>query len=88
MIPAVGRIVHFTSVGGKDEGYPPEARAAIVTAVSLHNQFYEGQSPPNSEENKYRVSLHIFYQMAQEDMPEVPWSEKPKLDHWNWPPRV
>jgi hypothetical protein len=88
MIPTVGRVVHYTNFGDKDGRYSPETQAAIITAVKLHNEFYEGQPPQNSEENKYRVSLHIFYATGQFDMPEVPWSEKPERGHWSWPPKV
>jgi hypothetical protein len=87
MKPTVGRIVHYTNLGDKDGRYPPETQAAIITAVKPHDQFHAGQPPPNSEENIYQVSLHIFYATGQFDMSSVPWSEKPERGHWNWPPR-
>jgi len=88
MIPTIGRIVHYTNLGDKDGKYPPETQAAIITAVQLHNQFGPGMAMPDIEENKYRVSLHIFYATGQFDMPSVSWSEKPERGHWNWPPRA
>lgn len=83
MIPTVGRIVHYNPPFDKDG-----PRAAIITWVRLHNEFYEGQPPANSEENTYKVSLHVFYTSGQVDMLEVPWSAKPEGDHWNWPPKA
>ena len=87
MIPTIGRIVHYTNLGDKDGKYPPEQQAAIITGVSLHNQFYEGQAPPDCEENKYRVTLHIFYKTGQFDM-EAPFSAEYKRGCWSWPPRA
>lgn len=88
MIPTVGRVVHYTKTDDKD--LTPQA--AIITAAALHNQFYEGQPKPDSEENKYRVSLHVFVQQGfnsgSMDLPQIPWSNEPKRGHWHWPPRV
>ncbi len=88
MKPTLGRIVHYTSLGSGDGKFPPETQAAIITAVKLHNQFYEGQPRPDGEENTYRVSLHIFYTTGQFDMGDVPWSLESKRGHWMWPPKV
>ncbi len=88
MIPTVGRIVHFMSnvVPSQDP------QAAIITQVRSHVEFGEGQALPDSEESKYRVSLHVYLQhnfdAGSLDLPDVPWSKEPKDGHWNWPPRV
>jgi len=87
MIPTVGRMVHYTGHGNRNS-VAMETLAAIITSVKLHNQFYENQPPADSEENKYRVSLHVFYPTGQIDFLEVPWSEQPRLEHWSWPPKV
>lgn len=87
MIPTVGRMVHFTALSRITSG-EPVSMAAIITAVKLHNQFYGGQPPPDSEENKYCVSLHVFHQTGQFDVLQVTWYEKSALGYWNWPPKV
>lgn len=87
MIPSVGRVVHYTNLGDADGKYPPEQQAAIITGVKLNDQFYPNQPPADSEENKYKVSLHIFYRTGQFDM-EASFSPEYKRGHWTWPPRV
>jgi len=87
MTPTLGRIVHYTNLGDAEGKYPPEQQAALITGIKLHNEFYEGQPPPDSEENKYRVTLHIFYKAGQFDM-EAPFSAEYKRGHWTWPPKV
>lgn len=86
MIPTVGRIVLYTNLGDADGKYPPEQQAAIITGVKLINQFYDGQRLPDYEENKYTVSLHIFYKTGQFDM-EAPFYPEYKRGHWTWPPK-
>lgn len=86
MIPTVGRMAHYVNLGDKDGKYPPETQAAIITAVKPREVFPGGA--PAWEEAKYQVSLHIFYQTGQFDMPDVPWSPTPLRGHWNWPPKV
>ncbi len=88
MTPTVGRMVHYTQLD--DKKLAPQA--AIITQVRLHVEFHEGQPPSDSEENTYRVSLHVFLQRefrsGSLDLPQVPWSIGYKPGHWNWPPRV
>ncbi len=86
MIPTVGRIVHYTNLGDKDGKYPPETQAAIITSARVRSGV--GGSAPEEEENRYHVSLHIFYPTGQFDMVDVTWSKEPKGGHWSWPPRV
>lgn len=85
MIPTVGRIVHYTQPDDKE--LVPQA--AIITQVRLHVEFHEGQPPADFEENKYRVSLHVFLQRdfrsGSMDLPQIPWNKEPKPGHWNWP---
>jgi len=72
MKPTIGRIVHYTNLGDKEDRYPPEAHPAIITDV--YNDLY--------------VALHIFYKTGQFDMDSVPYSDTPmNRGHWNWPPR-
>lgn len=87
MIPAVGRIVHYTNLGDKDGRYPPEQQAAIITGVKRHDQFPQKYVAPEDEENRFAVTLHIFYKTGQFDM-EAPFSPEYKRGHWTWPPRV
>ncbi len=87
MIPTVGRIVHYTNLGDSEGKFPPEQQAAIITGVKRHDQFYPGQPPPDSKENEYKVTLHIFYKTGQFDM-EAPFSQEYKRGHWSWPPKV
>ncbi len=88
MIPTVGRIVHFMPGNIPSE----DPQAAIITQVRPHTEFSEGQPPPDSEENKYRVSLHVYLQhnfdVGSLDLHQVPWSKESKDGHWSWPPRV
>ena len=76
--PTIGRIVHYTNLGDADGRYPPEAQAAIVTAVNETNE--PGTEGPF-------VSLHIFYRTGDFYMNDVPFSPYPMVrGHWNWPP--
>jgi hypothetical protein len=87
MKPTVGRIVHYGHVVDKNSKFILEPQAAIITAVELPDQFRVGQPPPDSEENKYLVSLHIFYRTGQFDTQSVPWSGELRHGHWSWSPR-
>lgn len=90
MVPSVGRIVHYTSLGDKDDKYPPPALAAIITAVLPIVEFGPHCLPlaERPEENRVRISLHILYRTGMLNMDDAPWSETPKCGHWNWPPRT
>ncbi len=92
MIPTLGRIVHYTTFANKEDECPTVVQAAIITFVKPYDQFHLGQDSPDSEENKYRVSLHVFrkqdFIVGSSDLPQAPWSEEPKPGHWNWPPRM
>ena len=80
MNPTLGRIVHYTNLGDKDDRYPPEAHPAIITGVHETNE--PGTSGP-------LVDLHIFYRTGQFDMEKVPFSPEPmERGHWNWPARA
>jgi hypothetical protein len=76
-------MVHYTTDTDNDR----TPQAAIITAVKLHDQFYQGQPKPDSEENKYSVWLHVFLKSGQFNT-EAAWSSEPKPGHWHWPPRV
>lgn len=87
MKPSIGRIVHYTNLGDKDDRYPPTVQAAMVTGV------YPDPNPthdPSAGSNVgvMHADLHIFYRTGQFDMLAVPHSDTPKRGHWNWPPRV
>lgn len=87
MIPTLGRIVHYTNLGDAEGKFPAEQQAAIITGVALNNQFPKGQVPAEWDENRYKVTLHIFYKTGQFDM-EAPFSPEYKRGHWTWPPKV
>lgn len=70
--PTIGRIVLYTNLGDKEDRYPPEQQAAIVTGVN----------------DDGTVALHIFYKTGQFDMPSVPFSEDYQRGHWSWPVKV
>lgn len=88
--PSVGRVVHYTTRGwGFDENGPRsdvgKVLAAVITDVYDHG---EGDCP--------NVDLHILYPrtVGEEFLTEeiikqgYPYSETPRIGHWNWPPRV
>lgn len=87
MIPTLGRIVHYTNLGDAEGEYPSEQQAAIITSVKLLNEFPEDYIVPVDEENRFSVTLHIFYKTGQFDM-EAPYSPEYKRGHWTWPPKV
>lgn len=82
MIPTVGRIVHYTNLGDADGKYPPEQQAALITKAKE-----VGVSSPR-DEDRFRVSLHIFYETGDFYMIDVPFSETYKRGHWTWPTKV
>jgi len=71
MKPTIGRIVHYTNLGDKEDRYPAEQQAAIITRVR----------------DDGRVALHIFYPTGQFDMDNVPFSDTCERGHWSWPKR-
>jgi hypothetical protein len=90
--PSVGRIVNYTNLGDRDGRYPPEAQAAIITKVV--DIF--ALSPPllqEDDENRYKVSLRVFYEMGDFAMINVPFTTEAPVSEgargkWAWPPRV
>lgn len=72
MKPTIGRTVHYQSYGTPDGEYAPEPRAAIITELHADN----------------RVGLCVLNPTGQFFHRSVPFSEKPKPGHWNWPPLV
>lgn len=95
MKPTVGRIVLYTNLGDRDGKYPPEVQAAIITKViplegpALHQRM---SSAIANEESAYAVSLHIFYEMGQFDMKDVPFTNEVSGSEgargkWAWPSR-
>lgn len=77
MKPTVGRIVHYTNLGDRDNVYPPEAQAAIITKV--HTDDF--------------VDLCIFYPTGWFFRQRVEKTgAKAGTDdargRWNWPERV
>ena len=87
MIPSVGRIVHYTNLGDKDNRYPPETQAALIVKASLQRNIGAGLA---LEENTYEVWLCVFYRTGFFFMESpVSFSEKPlERGTWTWPPRV
>jgi hypothetical protein len=89
MKPTVGRVVHYTSLGDRDGRYPSELHAAIITKVSQHTNFtIEGMA----EENRYDVSLRIFYETGDFWMQRVSFTTEragteAARGKWSWPVR-
>lgn len=89
-IPTVGRICHYTNLGDRDGKYPPEALAALITKVEGPRV---GGGDVQHEEERYRVTLHIFYATGQFDRADVPFTAEPAGSEaargaWSWPARV
>lgn len=89
MKPTVGRIVHYTSLGDRDGKYPPEVQAALVTKITPHHG--ERANAP-SQENRFEVSLRIFYADGEFNMRDVMFTESPAgtedaRGKWTWPSR-
>lgn len=76
LAPTVARIVHYQSLGSADGQFPPEARAAIITAV--HEPGY----------SKSNVSLAVINPTGIFLPLSVPFADEPTAGHWNWPPRT
>jgi hypothetical protein len=74
MIPTVGRIVHYQSVGGPPSGGEVlgAPRAAIITNI----------------ETEQIVGLCVFDPGGTRAVSSVPYSEEPQKGHWSWPPVV
>jgi len=75
--PAIGRIVHYTNLGGKDGKYPPQIIAAIVTKVN----------------DDGTAAVKTFYPTGIFDLPSVPQTDAaPGSDaargKWAWPTRT
>ncbi len=84
MIPSVGRIVHYTSLGSGDENGPPEQQAAIVISVKKMPL----EDPTQHTERDYEVCLHIFDRAGAFFRDDVPFSDTYEPDHWTWPKQV
>lgn len=67
--PTVGRIVHYTNLGDKDEKYPAETQAALITKVH----------------SEVSVNLCVFYSTGMFFMTSVTRAEEPERGRWNWP---
>ena len=83
MQPTVGRTVLYTSLGDSEGKYPSEQQAAIITKVVA----VEKPDAALTEE-RFKVSLSIFYPTGLFWMAEVPYSPQFKRGCWTWPPRV
>ena len=86
MIPTVGRIVHYTNLGDRDGRFPPEIQAAVITKVVPKGQLTDGVN----DETLYSVSLHLFYEMGDFKMKDVPFTSEPAGSEnargkWTWP---
>lgn len=68
---SVGRIVHYQSYGTPNGEHESVARAAMVTEVKAGNV----------------ISAAVFNPTGLFFHNDLPYSEKPKPGHWNWPPR-
>lgn len=71
--PTVGRIVHYRSYGTPGGEYLPEARAAIITAVS-------------GDDEDIRVSLCVLNPTGMFFTEKVHYSVSTP-GCWSWPPR-
>jgi hypothetical protein len=71
MKPTVGRVVHYQNYGREEGTLSP--LAAIVTETY--------------EDDEMEVALFVLYPADHFFRQHVPFSEIPKLAHWNWPPR-
>ena len=90
MIPSVGRIVHYSSLGDRDGKYPSELHPALITKVSQHTNF---KQVGVAEENQYNVSLRIFYETGDFWMQHVSFTTEragteAARGKWAWPERI
>jgi len=77
--PSVGRIVHYQSYGTPGGEYTPQPWAAVITEVD---------APKPTDGDGVCVGLCVLNPTGQFFNQHVPYSDAPKPDHWNWPPRV
>jgi hypothetical protein len=82
MIPAIGDIVLYTSLGDADGRFPAEQHPALVTKVSKRVADYNHEN----EAYGYELSLTIFYETGTFNMTEVPFSEGFFRGRWSWRP--
>lgn len=87
MIPTLGRIVHYTNLGDADGKYPPEQQAALITGVRRRDQFGPDCKEPEHEENRFDVTLHVFYKSGQFDL-VAPFNPEYKRGCWTWAPKA
>ena len=80
MIPAIGDIVLYTSLGDADGRFPAEQHPALVTKVE--KLFSNPKGSP--VEGEYAVSLTIFYETGTFNMTEVPFSGSFSRGCWSW----
>jgi len=78
--PTIGRIVHYVSLEDVDGKYPPEVQAAIITKVKA----LPAWEPNTREEDRYFVSLHVFYDTGDFFVRRVPFSGDYERGHWTW----
>lgn len=97
MKPTVGRIVMYTNLGDRAGRYPPEAQAALITKVIAKpanpESDPEGPKYDDPDEEGYKVSLRVFYEMGDFAMVDVPFTHEAPASEgargkWAWPPRV
>ncbi|AMM44276.1 hypothetical protein KITKAT_13 [Arthrobacter phage Kitkat] len=83
--PSVGRIVHYSTKGwAAVEGSPLNDVGKVIPAVITEVKDEEGH-----------VDLHLLYPHSvgeewvthSEIHTGYPYSETPRIGHWNWPPR-
>jgi hypothetical protein len=84
-------LVHYSSLGDRDGKYPSEVQAALITKVSQHTNF--NAEYVKSEEDKYHVSLHVFYEDGGFNMKQVPFTlakagSEEARGKWCWPERI
>ena len=80
MKPTVGQIVHYRTRGSADGVYPPEDRAAIITATP--------ETCPDLRELSKSVSLMVVFQTAIRFELSVPYDPMGLVGHsWHWPER-
>ncbi|TAL42382.1 MAG: hypothetical protein EPN91_08360 [Salinibacterium sp.] len=92
-IPTVGRVVHYTNLGDRDGRFPPEIQAAIITKVAIRDLATLAENGHVPKEAGYTVSLHIFYEMGDFKMKDVPFTTEPAGSEaargkWTWPAKV
>ncbi len=93
MRPTVGRIVHYTNLGDRDGKFPPEIQAALITKVAPKSPLHPETPEHTTDEERYYVSLHIFYEDGAFNMKTVPFTEsdagsESARGKWTWPARV